>query len=197
MGKKVVAVVGSYRKGGTIDTVVDAMLASAKANGAETVKIDLFEKHVEFCTNCRACTQTDGAQHGECVHKDDLESILAEIESADSLVLGAPVNFFNVTAIFRRFMERLVAYAYWPWGAPSPVNRIKTLTRKAAVVTSAAMPGLFIPIATGAPRALKVTAKVLGANTVASMCIGLAAKRAPTLSPRTLAKARRIGAMLA
>ena len=36
MSSKVVAIVGSYRKGGTVDTAVDAVLAGAREHGAET-----------------------------------------------------------------------------------------------------------------------------------------------------------------
>ena len=105
---KVVAIVGSYRKSGIVDSAVDAILAGASAKGAETRKIYLLDKRIEFCTNCRCCTQMEGEQRGRCVQRDDLESILAEIQSANAIVLGAPVNFYNLNALFRRFMERLV-----------------------------------------------------------------------------------------
>ena len=29
-------------------------------------------------------------------------------------------NFFNVTAVTRRFIERLICYACWPWGKKDP-----------------------------------------------------------------------------
>jgi multimeric flavodoxin WrbA len=103
---KVVAIVGSYRKGGTIDSAVEAVLEGAREKGAETVTLYLTEKHIEFCTNCRKCMQAPGEERGKCEQQDDLEPMLQEIESANALVLGSPVNFFNVTAIFRRFMER-------------------------------------------------------------------------------------------
>ena len=48
----VTAIVGSYRKGGIIDTAVDELLASAREEGAETAKIYLTDRQIEFCTNC-------------------------------------------------------------------------------------------------------------------------------------------------
>ena len=36
MSQKVVAIVGSYRKGGTIDSAVQAILSAAREKGAET-----------------------------------------------------------------------------------------------------------------------------------------------------------------
>jgi multimeric flavodoxin WrbA len=172
---KVVAIVGSYRKGGTIDSAVEAVLEGAREKGAETVTLYLTEKHIEFCTNCRRCMQAPGEERGKCEQQDDLEPMLQKIESANALVLGSPVNIFNVTAIFRWFMERTGGYAYWPWGKPAPKSRNPKANKKAVLVTSSAAPGSLIPIATGAPRALRMTAEVLRAKTVGKMWIGLAA----------------------
>lgn len=113
MAIKVIRIVGSYRKGRTIDSAVSAILEGAKAKGAETKKIYLLDKHIEFCKNCRNCAQQKiEARRGKCVHDDDMEDILAEIDGADAVVLGAPVNFYNVTAVMKRFIERLLPYAY-------------------------------------------------------------------------------------
>lgn len=197
MGRKVVAIVGSYRKGGVIDTAVQAVLEGAREKGAETQTIYLTDRHLEFCENCRRCTQAPGLQRGQCVQKDDLQSILDELDAADAIVLGSPVNYWNLTAIFRRFMERLLGCVYWPWGMSAPQPRNTLPTRKAVLVASSAMPGFCIPLFTGAARALRVTAKMLGAKPVGKLWIGLAAQKPQqALSSRTLAHARRIGLRL-
>ena len=64
---RITAIVGSYRKDGIIDTAIDEFLASAREEGAEVEKIYLIDKHIEFCTNCRTCTQQDGERRGQCV----------------------------------------------------------------------------------------------------------------------------------
>jgi multimeric flavodoxin WrbA len=195
---KVVAIVGSYRKGGTIDSAVEAVLQGAREKCAETVTFYLTEKHIEFCTNCRKCMQAQGEERGKCEQQDDLEPMLQEIESADALVLGSPVNFFNVTAIFRRFMERTGGYAYWPWGKPAPKSRNSKANKKAVLIASSAAPGILIPIATGAPRALRMTAEVLRAKTVGKMWIGLVGGEPHhELSVRNRERARRLGWKLA
>jgi NAD(P)H-dependent FMN reductase len=197
MGRKVVAIVGSYRKGGVIDTAVQAVLEGAREKGAETQTIYLTDRHLEFCENCRRCTQAPGLQRGQCVQKDDLQSILDELDAADAIVLGSPVNYWNLTAIFRRFMERLLGCVYWPWGMSAPQPRNTLPTRKAVLVASSAMPGFCIPLFTGAARALRVTARMLGAKPVGKLWIGLAAQKPQqALSSRTLAHARRIGLKL-
>jgi NAD(P)H-dependent FMN reductase len=198
MAKRIFAIVGSYRKGGMVDSAVDAILEGAREKGAATHKIYLLDKHIEFCTNCRSCMQEPGPVRGKCVHQDDMNAILDEMEAADALVIGSPVNFFNTTAIFRRFLERLAVYAYWPWGKERPDGRIKQQTKKAVLVISSAAPGFLIPLATGAPKALKAAAQVIGARTVGKLCIGLSSRGPqPKLSARKAAVARKMGAALA
>ncbi len=198
MSKKVVAIVGSYRKGGTTDTAVEAILEGAREKGAETHTIYLILEHLEFCTNCRRCTQERGTERGKCPHQDNLESILAQIEEADALVIGSPVNQRNITAISRLFLERLTGFGYWPWGQAAPVARSTSAPRKAALVSSCAMPGILLPLVTGAPWALRRTAQLLGAKPVGHLWIGLAALRQRTeLSERNRNRAREIGRKLA
>lgn len=198
MKRKIVAILGSYRQGGTIETAVGTILEAARAHGAETQVFNLREQHIEFCTNCRSCMQAPGEIRGKCVQQDDLETILNAAEAADTLVLASPVNCYNATALFRRFMERLVGFGYWPWGQNAPRARSKKRPRRAVLVASAAMPAFFIPLATGAPRALRLTAALLGAKPLRTLWIGLAAHDPEThLSAAVRERALRIGAALA
>ena len=195
---RVVAICGSYRQGGAIDQAVEAVLEGAREKGAETKTFHLREQQIEFCTNCRRCMQQPGEEFGKCVQKDDLEKILAEVKTADALVLGAPVNCYNVTAIFRRWLERLVGAGYWPWGQAAPKTRQRKAARRAVLVTSAAMPGFLIPLATGAARALKLAAAMLNARPVGSMWMGFVAQQPHyELTPKLRARARRLGRKLA
>jgi hypothetical protein len=198
VAQKVVAVVGSYRRGGIADSAVLAILGAAREQGAETRIIYLADEHLNFCTNCRRCTQTPGPERGHCVQQDNLHSILAQIDSSDVLVLSSSVNYWNVTSLFRKFMERLICCTYWPWGGAAPIPRSKQRPRKAVLVASASMPGFCIPLLTGAARALRITAKSLGGKPVATLWIGLTGKQSDEkLSPRALVRARRIGLSLA
>lgn len=194
---KVVAVVGSYRKGGNTASAVEAILAGAREKGAETQTIYLTDRPIEFCTNCRKCAEQPGEVRGKCVQQDGLESLLAEIEAADAIVLGSPINYGNVTAIFRRFMERLIGSAYWPWGG-MPKGRKKRMTRKAVLVATSAMPGFMIPLFTGTRYALRTTAQMLGAKPLGDLWIGLSANEPHhALTARQRERARRLGWNLA
>jgi putative NADPH-quinone reductase len=194
---KVTAIVGSYRKQGTVDTVIDAILSSAQQAGAETAKIYLIDRQIEFCTNCRSCTQEKGLRRGACPLVDDMHSILDELERSDAIVLGTSVNFYTVTAVMKKFLERLICYAWWPWGMLSPKVRAQEKTRRAVLVISSAAPSLMTRFRTGSVGIMKTAAGMLGAKTIGVLTIGIAA-RAPKqdISERTLKKARLLGRKL-
>ncbi len=171
--KRILAIIGTYRKNHVTDNIVDEMFKELSLFGVETKKIYLLDKDIKFCTNCRACTQVEGTVRGKCVIHDDMESILNEVELCDGIILVSPVNFFNVTAITRRFMERTLPFAFWPWGARrAPTLRNKMKTKKAVIVLASAAPGFLIPIFTGALRSLKVLAAVFGAKVAGKLCVG-------------------------
>jgi len=192
------AIVGSYRKGGTVDTVIDAILSAAREAGAETSKIYLIDKHIEFCTNCRQCTQAPGAIRGACPLEDDMSAVLDAIERADALVLGSSINFYTVTAVMKKFAERLLVYDYWPWGMLRPKPRSKKRDKRAVIVISSAAPAIMTRLLTGAGKLMKDAALMLGFRTIGVLTIGLAATAAK-MQPRPgiLKKARRLGALLA
>lgn len=196
--KKIVAVVGSYRKGGIIDSAVDQVLAAAAEQGARVSKIYLLDKHIEFCSNCRRCTQEQGDRRGYCAIRDDMAGVLDELESADGIVLGSPINFFSVTALTKRFVERLVCYAWWPWGGRVPKMRSSKRPRSAVLLLSCAMPAFMARLLGGAPRVLKTAAAILGARIVGLLIIGQVAQQEhETLPDRARNKARQLGVKLA
>ncbi len=174
---KVVAIVGTYRRGRTIDTAVEEALRGAADSGAQTEKIMLLDKHIEFCTNCRACTQNPGPQHGLCGIRDDMAGIIDTLESADAVILACPINFYSVTALMKRFIERLVCFAYWPWDT-YPKNRLPRGRKKALLITASACPAFLGRVAfRGTFSVLAAAAQCLGAGDIRRLYFGLSARR--------------------
>jgi putative NADPH-quinone reductase len=191
---KITAIVGTYRKGGVTDSAVDEILAAARQAGAETEKICLIDRHIEFCNNCRVCTQQEGKRRGVCRLDDEMAAILDTIERSDALVLASPMNFWTVTAVMKRFIERLVCFAYWPWGMHAPKTRDKRMPKQAVLVVSCAAPALLIRLLTRMVGLMKSCAALLGAKTVGMLLIGLVADEPKhELSDRVKRKARRLG----
>ena len=194
----ILAIVGSYRKEGIIERAVDEILASARERGAVIRKITLLDKRLAFCTNCRSCTQIAGESYGVCILDDDMAALLQEIEKADALVLASPMNAGTVTALMKTFIERLVCTAYWPWGAPAPKARRAGKSKPAILVASSAAPGLLARLTGDVTKRLKSAATMLGAETVGTLFIGLAAQQQhQELSKRTIQKAHKLGHKLA
>lgn len=185
--KKVLAINGSYRDDGITDQTVEALAQAIEVAGAEVEIILLREYPIEFCLNCRACTQQPGAAPGECVLHDGMQDLIDKIERADGLILASPTNFGSVTAIFKRFMERLAVYAYWPWDLNGPQYRKAQAPRKKALlVSSCAAPGIIGHWFFGTHNQLKMTAKTIGAEVVGSLFTGMIAKEKHPKLPKSV-----------
>lgn len=194
---KVLAIVGSYRKSGNVDAAVSAVLAASEAAGARTEKIYLLDQHIEFCTNCRTCMQEPGTERGKCVLHDDLENLLQTIEAADAYVIGAPVNFYNLNALTRRFMERCVGFAYWPWGKGAPNIRNPVVYKKCVLVSASGAPAWMARWFTGTYGALKGLARLFGARPIGCLWVGLVNQEGVALSKQQTLKAKALGLRLA
>lgn len=195
--RKVTAVIGTYCKDGIIDQAVNEVLASARGAGAEVSKINLLDRNIEFCRNCRACTQQQDIRRGGCVIGDEMCAVLDEIEESDAIVIASPVNFGTVTAVMKKFIERLVCFAYWPWGKPAPKIRDKRKAKKAVVISSSAAPAILTRLFTKINKQLKTAAGLLGAEIIGVLVIGMAAQSPQqTISEREKKKARSLGKKL-
>lgn len=196
--KKILVINGSYRDDGITDQAVAVALQELKAAGAETEVVNLREYPIEFCHNCRECTQQPGEAPGKCVIDDGMNELIERIEAANAYVLAAPTNFGTVTAAFKRFMERLVTYAYWPWDKPYPkFRKAKAVKKKAMLISSSAAPGLLGRWMYGSTRQLKMTAQTIGAEPVGILFTGLISQEQHKRLPQKAAdRARRMAARL-
>lgn len=179
------AINGSYREGGAIDQAVNVAVRAVKNTGATIEVIQLRDIPINFCQNCRQCTQSAGTRPGVCVQHDGMQELVDKIEAADGYILASPTNFYSVTAVFKRFLERLVVYAYWPWGMHAPKNRKEKATKRAILIASSAAPGIMGRLFYSTLKQLKITAKTIGAKPVGTAFIGLMSQEEhPTLSEK-------------
>jgi len=195
---KILAINGSYRDNGITDQAVDAMARTAKAAGADVEVVLLRELAIDFCRNCRACSQEPGDVPSECFLADGMGELVQKIEAADAYILASPTNFGAITAIFKRFLERLICYGYWPWGTHIPkFRKVNAPKKKAVLVSSCAAPGIMGRWMYGTRSQLKTTAKTIGAKAVGTLFVGLIAKEADVrLSDRVERKAEALVAKL-
>jgi multimeric flavodoxin WrbA len=104
MGKKVLILSGSPRKGGNSDFLCDQFMQGAKEAGNEAEKIFIRDRKINYCVACDACRGT-----GKCVHQDDMAEILEKMIAADVIVMASPVYFYTLDAQLKTLIDRTVA----------------------------------------------------------------------------------------
>lgn len=195
---RILAINGSYRKNGITDQVITTMAAGLQTAGADVEIILLRDYPIEFCLNCRKCTQQPGSSPGECVQDDAMGKLIEKIEESDAFILASPTNFGSVTALFQRFLERLVVYGYWPWGMNYPEYRKANVPKKKVLlISSCAAPGILGRWIYGTRKQLKTIAQIIGATPVGILFTGLIAKDPHhRLSEKVQAKAKALAIKL-
>jgi multimeric flavodoxin WrbA len=99
--RRVLGIVGSPRRGGNTETLVDEVLSGAERAGALIEKVILNELDIAPCQACDGCGKT-----GECVQQDDMAELLDKMTRSQVWVLGTPVYWWGPTAQFKAFLDR-------------------------------------------------------------------------------------------
>jgi len=131
MSMKAIGIVGSPRKNGNVDTLVQTVLQGAKEAGFETAKYNLNEMKYRGCQACDYCKS-----HDQCRQDDDVLALLKEIASADAVVFGSPIYFSQFTGQFRLMEDRMYSLI------DSGFNSRLKAGKKAIIVTSQGNPDL-------------------------------------------------------
>ena len=104
---KIIGINGSPRKNGNSAAMLEAALAGAGEQRAETERIDLFDLDYSGCHSCFACKRLGGESYGRCAQRDALTEVLDKVLDADALILSAPLYFGEMPGAVRNFLERL------------------------------------------------------------------------------------------
>ena len=97
----VLGILGSPRRGGNAERLLDKALEGASVSGASVEKISLNELSIRPCQECGGCDDT-----GECVIADDMTVIYDSIDKADVVILASPVFFGELTAQTKAMIDR-------------------------------------------------------------------------------------------
>jgi multimeric flavodoxin WrbA len=97
----VLGIVGSPRRGGNTEILVDEVLAGAEEGGAFIEKIILNDLKIKPCQACNSCYKT-----GNCAQDDDMANLLIRMEKSQIWVLGTPIYWWGPTAQFKTFLDR-------------------------------------------------------------------------------------------
>ena len=103
---KTIVLNASPRKNWNTAQLLKSAMEGAASTGAETKYIDLYDLNYTGCRSCMACKRKD-AERCHCYWKDDLSSLIDEIYSANTLLIGTPIYFGRPTSQFYAVLERL------------------------------------------------------------------------------------------
>lgn len=101
---KVLGILGSPRKGGNTELLLEEALKGAEAEGAEVERLRLTDYNIIPCKECLACFKD-----GNCIILDDMAKIYPKLLEADIIVLASPIFFYGVTAWAKGLIDRCQA----------------------------------------------------------------------------------------
>ncbi len=106
---KLLALLGSPRRKGNTATLLNAFLGGVEnKGGAEVEFINLQEKDIKPCMDCRSCRKPP---YLKCVINDDMQYLHKKVMESDILVYATPVYWWNISAQMKLFIDRLYALA--------------------------------------------------------------------------------------
>lgn len=107
MGKKILVITGSPRKGGNTFAMTDSFIKAAEARGHSITRIDAAFSNVAGCRGCEECYSK-----GEpCVFDDDFNKMASDMLAADAIVFTAPVYWYSFPAQIKAVMDRMFCFA--------------------------------------------------------------------------------------
>lgn len=118
---KVVALLGSPRRRGNSSFLADRFLARAETAGHSPVVHDLGSLNYKGCVACYACKTSSE----DCVLRDDLTRVLADVAAADLLVLATPVYFGDVTSQLKGVIDRTFSFFTPDYRTSATPSRLK------------------------------------------------------------------------
>ena len=100
---KILALIGSPRKGSNTDNLVEHILRGSETNGHTGEKLYLYDYSISPCVDCRNCKKGNYV----CPIKDDMQKIYPKLEAADLIVFGTPLYWYGPSGKMKLLVDRL------------------------------------------------------------------------------------------
>ena len=103
---RILALVGSPRRGSNTDTLIEETLKGLEAGGHTHEKIYLYKYEIAPCIDCRKCKEGDYV----CVINDGMQQIYPKMDEADLIIFGTPNYWYGPTAKMKLLIDRMRPY---------------------------------------------------------------------------------------
>ena len=103
---KVIAFMGSPRKKGNTNTLVDQFLEGAKNKGVDIEKVYLYDSNINLCQGCYKNCWTNP---NDCTRwNDDMNQLISKMLSSDLILFASPIYMASYTSQLTAFFERCI-----------------------------------------------------------------------------------------
>ena len=97
----ILGILGSPRRKGNSDLLLDQALKGAAEAGAKVKKVVLNDLLIKPCQGCNDCHED-----GQCVQRDELTSIYELLEEADGVIIASPIYFSGLSSQTKLLIDR-------------------------------------------------------------------------------------------
>lgn len=97
----VVGILGSPRRGGNSEILLDQCLKGAREKGATVTKLVLRDLKIAPCQGCNRCLTT-----GVCSVEDGMREVHSALLRADAVIIASPIYFSGLTGQTKCMIDR-------------------------------------------------------------------------------------------
>lgn len=98
---KVLGILGSPRREGNTEILLDEALRGASDHGGLCEKVILRDLKITPCLEIYKC-----AEDGVCAIQDEMQGLFPKIVQAERLLLASPIFFYSVPALAKAMIDR-------------------------------------------------------------------------------------------
>ena len=98
---KVLGILGSPRREGNTEILLDEALRGASDHGGLCEKVVLRDLKITPCLEIYKC-----AEDGVCAIQDEMQGLFPKIVQAERLLLASPIFFYSVPALAKAMIDR-------------------------------------------------------------------------------------------
>jgi len=131
---KVLGIMGSPRRKGNTELLLDRVLAGAQSSGAQVEKVIVSELRISPCREIYACLKD-----GKCAIKDDMQELYSKLLEVDCIIFASPIFFYGITSQAKALVDR--CQALWARRHVLGMIQDKGRVRKVAFISVGATKG--------------------------------------------------------